>query len=130
MAIDDETARLMNNWAQWRAGASVGLAMSGAYDAAIRDTFDTPMPLLNGEALEVNQAVERLEAPLATAVTEYWCYSGNAVEKARRCGCALATLYRRLDQAHAGVHAYRRELLARVERMRKALSRSHSQIPA
>lgn len=122
MAIDAETTRLMTNWAQWRAGASVALAMSGAYDAAVRDTYDTPMPLLNGEALEVNQAVEGLEASLAKAVTEFWCYSGNAAEKARRCGCALGTLYRRLDQAHAGVHAYRRELVARAQRIRKALS--------
>lgn len=128
MSIDDETTRLMLNWAQWRTGASVSMAMSGCYTGmAAGDSYDTPMPLLNGEAIEVNQAVERLEPHQGKAVTEFWCYSGNPYEKAARLGCSPAAMYRRLEQAHAFVHAYRRELRAKAERARKALSQSHSE---
>lgn len=125
MAIDSETYRLMLNWAQWRSGASISVAISGAYDAALKDTYDTPMPLLNGEALEVNQAVERLEAHQSEAVIEFWCFSGNADEHARRLGVTKVTLYRRLDHAHRFIHAFRREQQARAERARAALSHSH-----
>lgn len=127
--IDGETERMMLNWARWRAGSSMGVAMTGAYENAVRDAWDVPMPLLNGEAIEVNQAVDRLEEHLRQAIVEYWFVSaGNASEKARMCGCSKMALYRRLDQAHRFVHAYRRELKARSERARKALSHSHGQI--
>ena len=125
MAIDSETSRLMQNWALWQSGASISCAVSGAYDAALKDAYDTPMPLINGEAIEVNQAVEAMAPHLAKAVREYWCKPASAHVVAMSCSCSIAALYRRLDQAHARVHDHRRVLKDRAARVRSALSHSH-----
>lgn len=121
MAVDAETYRLMENWARWRAGSPIGMAVSSAYSQQIKDAYDTPLPLMNGDAIEVNQAIERIEEHLQRAVLEYWCWSGVTQDKALRAGCgSVATLYRRLDQAHASIHAYRRELRRTSERLNRA----------
>lgn len=122
MAVDAETYRLMENWARWRAGCSMAIAVSSAYSQQAKDAYDTPLPLMNGDAVEVNQAVDRLEAHLQRAVTEFWCWSGVNQDKALRAGCgSVATLYRRLDQAHAFIHAYRHELRRASARMRAGI---------
>ena len=121
-AIEAETERLMLNWAQWRHGGSIRMAMSGAYDGMPRDPWDQPIPLMNGEAVDVQGAVDRLEQHQRVATEEFWLRTGNARDKARRCGCANErTLYRRLEQAHAFIRAYLNELRARAERTRKVL---------
>lgn len=122
MAVDTETYRLMENWARWRAGCSIGMAVSSAYSQQIKDAYDTPLPLMNGDAIEVNQAVDRLELHLQRAVVEFWCWSGQTQDKALRAGCgSVATLYRRLDQAHAFVHAFRREQRRSSERLKQSV---------
>lgn len=122
MAIDTETYRLMENWARWRAGVTIGMGVSSAYSQQIKDAYDTPLPLMNGDAVEVSQAVDRLEPYLQSAVIEYWCWSGSYQDKAMRAGCgSVATLYRRLDQAHAFVHAFRREQRRASERLRQGV---------
>lgn len=122
MAIDTETYRLMENWARWRAGCGIALAVSGAYSQQAKDAYDTPLPLMNGDAVEVNQAVDRLELHLQKAVIEYWCWSGSFQEKVLRSGCGSErTMYRRLDQAHAFVHAFRREQRRASERLKQGV---------
>ncbi len=121
MALDPEMTRLMLNWTQWRCGGSIRMAMSGAYDGMPRDPWDEPIPLMNGEAVDVEAAVERLEEHIRKATEEFWLRTGNARDKAKRCGCSEAALYRRLDQAHAFVRAYLNELRARGQRAKQAL---------
>lgn len=126
MAIDAETNRLMQNWALWRSGSLTGVPSSGAYELEGRGSrAELPMPLINGDAVEIDQAVGQLDAPLKLAVEEYWLRAGSIEEKARRCGCEARTLYRRLDRAHAGIHANRRAKREASERQRKARSHSH-----
>jgi hypothetical protein len=128
MAIDADTERMMVNWALWRSGSLTGVAVSGAYELEARGRYEeTPMPLINGEACEVDQAVARLDAPLKLAVEEYWLRTGPVVDKARRCGCEAKTLYRRLDRAHESIKAFREERQRASERARAELSHSHDQ---
>lgn len=127
MAIDAETERVMRNWAMWRAGSLTGVPVSGAYDLeAPGHRGDTAIPLINGEAVEVEQAVQAIDEQLRTVLEEYWLKSGPIEMKARRCACCVATLYRRLDRAHAAIKAHRAELRKSAERKRQAYARSHS----
>ena len=125
MAIDNETTRLMTSWAMWRTGGSThGMAVSTAFSEA-RDSYDTPMPLINGEALEVDQAVHAMRPELQRVVIQFWCKRGTVAERAARAGCGMRTFYDRLDQAHAAVHAHRAELRRRLGAFRKSVFRSH-----
>lgn len=123
--IEAETTRLMENWAAWRRGDSISCAVSAAYREAIRDTYDTPLPLINGEALDVDKAIGRLEQHLQKAVEEFWVRRGQQHQIARACGCSMRAVYRRLDQAHRFIHAFLHELKERGERARQ--QRRHSQ---
>ena len=128
MAIDTETERMMNNWALWRSGSMTGCAVSGAYELEARGRHgDTPMPLINGEAVEIDQAVQLLDYTQRSAVEEFWLRTGPVVDKARRCGCAVAALYRRLERAHQAIRAHRQQLLERAQRIRDAYAHSHSE---
>ena len=124
VAISFETERVMTNWARWRTGALVGLSVSGAYQLEAKGPrAETPIPIINGEAVEVDQAVQSLDAPLKGAVEEYWLRSGPVVDMARRLGCGVTTLYRRLERAHQAVELFRHQLRARTLRMREAFLR-------
>lgn len=128
MAIDAETERMMLNWAMWRSGSLTGVAVTGAYELEARGRREeTPIPLINGEACEVDEEVQLLDAALKMALEEYWLRTGPLVDKARRCGCGLATLYRRLERAHFRINSELRRKRQQNERQRQALSHSHSQ---
>lgn len=124
MKLDAETTRVMENWAGWRRGDSIGAAVSSAY-RDVRDAYDMPLPLINGEAVDVQKAIDRLEPHQAKAVEEFWVRRGQLHQIVRACGCSKAALYRRLDQAHRFIHAFLAELKTRAERLRK--ERAHSQ---
>lgn len=121
MAIDEETHRLMSNWAAWQSGASISLALSGAYALEARGRrAEMCMPLLNGEALDVDRAVEQLDLSLHQVIREQWLRGGTAVQKARACRCHVDTFYKRLDVAHAHIRSYlaERERAAQLQRAR------------
>lgn len=107
MAIAAETSRMMRNWARWKTGAPIGLAVSSAYQLEGRGRREeAPIPLLNGEALDVDKAVHDLPGELYHVVEQYWLKRGTMRDRARRCHCSEATFYRRLDDAHSRVHIY------------------------
>jgi hypothetical protein len=115
-----EIHRLMSNWAQWKVGgASISLALSGAYRLAARGRRDAgSVPLIDGEALAVDHAVTSLPRELRQAIEARWLdelpdqhgrprkrRSASLTARAQACGCSLPTYYRRLDRAHEQVMA-------------------------
>lgn len=63
----------MQNWARWKSGAPIGVAISGAYDLEAPGRRDVgSMPLLNGEAADVDQAVSALPPELYDVITVHW----------------------------------------------------------
>lgn len=134
-AEEAETRRLMLNWAQWKSGASISVAVSQAWRLEARGRrADAAIPLLNGEAAEVDAAVDALPSELHQAVVEYWCKRGNVEKKARACHCSVATFYRRLAEAHSRIRALmqaRRDQAARVrqghEEQRARASRAYDE---
>lgn len=134
VAMAAETERLMRNWARWRSGVPIGLAVSGAYDLeAPGRREETPIPLLNGEAVDVEEGVQALPTELKLVVYVHWLdrdlqekwIGGKATtdRRARRCRCAVATYYRRLGHAHARIHLHLDHL--RDRRRRIALVLGH-----
>jgi len=113
--VDHETERLMQNWARWRSGVSVSVGVSSAYQLEARGRrSETPMPLINGDAVLVDQAVEALPDGLKIVLIEYWVRGGRNEQKLKRCRCTERTFYRRLEDGNTRV---RRE----VEARRKAI---------
>lgn len=124
MAIDAETYRLMENWARWRivGGGLDGMPLSGAYALeAPGRREEVSIPLLNGEAIDVDHVVRELLPELKTVVHEYWCRVGGDAVKARKCGCSLSTFRRRLDEAHSRIRVCLDEKHARNRRTAEAL---------
>lgn len=104
MAIDAETERLMQNWARWKSGAGVAMAVSSAYNLEATGAWgETPMPLIDGDAIMVDAAVESLPDGLKVVLIEYWVRGGLIDQKVRRCRCTRRTFYRRLDDANRKV---------------------------
>ena len=121
--ISDETKRVMENWALWRSGGLVDSSSSRAYELEARGIrAETPLPMMIGEAIEVDAAVQKLDRDLRLVVEERWLRTGPMHEMAKRLGCALMTIYRRLERAHRAIDAYRRE---RRDRLRARYSHSH-----
>lgn len=104
MAIDAEITRIMTNWARWKSGVSLRAGVSAAYDMESHGRREeAPVPLANGEAMDVDAVVVMLPEELCTPVREWWLRGGTVEAKAKRCRCAVATLYRRLEHAHERV---------------------------
>jgi DNA-directed RNA polymerase specialized sigma24 family protein len=121
VAIDADTQRMMNNWACWRSGVLIGTPISGAYDLEARGLREeTSMPLLNGEALDVEAAVRQLPHELHAVVCEYWLRNGSSAQKARKCRCAAKTFYRRLEQAHSRIRIHLDSVRERSRKMAEA----------
>lgn len=122
MSIDAETERLMRNWARWKLGAPIGLALTGAYELEARGRREeSSIPLLNGEAGDVDQGVELLPEELRQIVRAYWLGKGTTEEKARRARCALRTFWRRLEHAHSRIREHLDRLRRRSRRVAEAL---------
>lgn len=120
MAVNAETTRLMTNWARWKSGVSISAAVSSAYNMEGHGRRDeTPTPLINGEAVDVDAAVKLLPAELVDVVAVWWLRGGRAEDKAARCKCSVASLYRRLDYAHGRIRAHLSALRERGNRMRR-----------
>jgi hypothetical protein len=113
------TQLLMENWARWKSGVSISVAVSrwGLEARGRRDV--SSIPLLNGEAADVDSAVDALPPELRQAVVEYWLKKGTAEKHARACRCELRTFYRRLDHAHERIRALLRAKRDQAERARR-----------
>lgn len=121
MSIDADTERLMLNWARWRSGTLIGTPISGAYDLeAPGRREEASIPLLNGEAVDVEEAVRQLPHELHAVVCEYWLYSGSAGKKAKKCRCALRTFWLRLERAHSRIRIHLDSVRERARKIGEA----------
>lgn len=118
--LSEDFVRLMRNWARARAGllASLGLAMSSIYDGPIRiDRNPEPrIPVLEGDAQNVSEALMRVPARYRQAVELFWDMEGASLRQlARRCG-------------KEGVNYFTFEswVIIGHERLREALDRSNA----
>lgn len=127
-----EILRLMENWARWKSGAGVAAPVSQAWTLEAKGTRSgTPTPLLNGEAADVDAAVDALPEHLRLVVNVHWRdivpdLKGRAREqrgatmalRAKACRCSVRSYYRWLDQAHARVLALMAARRVEAERAR------------
>ena len=86
-ALDHHFVRAMRNWARWSAGSSMGYAQSSAYDGVIGDGWDgSGIPLLEGEAKDVQAAMGAIDRRYSHAVRLFWEREGESLPRlARRC---------------------------------------------
>lgn len=128
MAIDADTTRMMTNWARWRDGSGMGgCAITAAYDLEARGRREeVSVPLINGEAVDVDGAVGLLRPELKQAVVQWWCKGGTIERKAKVCGCWPKTLYNRIEEAHRQIHAHLRDLRERGRQARELYARKVS----
>jgi hypothetical protein len=99
----DEIVRLLNNWAMWQAGGSNGGESSfPAYRlAAPGPRFGNVMPVLSGEAEDVNKVILTLQVRYQQPLRMHYCWPGRSDRsKALACNCCLNTYKSRLDDAH------------------------------
>lgn len=105
--IDWIEQRLLN-WARWKLGADGGSMGYAAVDLTnptpgIRDPYaEAAIPTNAIEAADTDDAVQRLHpGELRATVIEYYVGAGTYTDKLRRLVCSKATMYARIDQAHA-----------------------------
>ena len=128
-----ETARLMTNWARWKSGAGISVATSSAFNLEARGRREaTSIPLLNGEASDVDHAVDALPPDLHKVIAVHWldefidrrgktrrAQHANEQQRARACGCAPSTYWTRLKHAHERIRAVMRAKRQQAERARE-----------
>ena len=113
---------MMLNWAAWRDGGAQadGISMTNAYDLAPRGRRDPQATtLLNGEAIDVEAAVNALPPDLHIVIVEYWTKKGNSEKHARACRCGVRTFYYRLEHAHERIRALLQAKRDQAERARR-----------
>jgi len=123
--VDSETERLMQNWARWKSGVRMSVAISSAYNLEAAGRYnETPLPPIDGDAILVDAVVEALPDGIKLVLTEYWVRGGRFEQKVARCRCTVSTFYRRLEdgnrQVRRGIEE-RRQHYARLQATRQAL---------
>jgi hypothetical protein len=117
--LDDHFVRLMRNWATATVGSSREYSMSTAYDGLIGgDSYDSSMPVIRGEAIDVDVAFQVLEIKERQAVQLYWLYEGRSFRwLAGRLRCSDKTVVERCISGHVVLRAElrrRRNLLGQI----------------
>lgn len=127
MARIDWIEERLQNWARWRLArggsgvmgyAAVNLVDS---DAGRSGYITAAVPISDAEAAATDEAVQRLSPRgLVLTVFEVYCGRDGLEDKARRLSCSVATVHRRVEQAHEQLreHFLAREDKARNERAR------------
>jgi len=112
--INDDIERRLRNWADWhysgRSATGGGAAISSIYKAGPRGRrAGSIMPVINGEALDTDAAVNRMPVDLRNVLRAHylrvspsgrWLGTLSAGRVAEAIGCARSTLASRLDLAH------------------------------
>ncbi len=100
---NDEIVRLLNNWAMWMAGDRVSASSPfPAYNLALPGPrAGNVMPVLNGEAEDVDTVICTLPVRFQQPLRMHYCWPGRADRsKAKSCNCCLNTYKTRVDDAH------------------------------
>lgn len=119
--LPEHFMRLMRNWVRAKSGG-MGFAISGAYSGIAPDTFDGPsMPILLGEAADVDRALERVPLRERAAVMVFWQFEGRSLPWfGRRLGLDYRTAQTRIMAGHNLVQRELRTLAEATARLAEA----------
>jgi hypothetical protein len=105
MSRVEEVERRLLNWARWRIGGSsggLGFAKTSMGNQSGGSRYrESVIPTNAAEAMETDDAVKGLEADLRDVVEQHYGEGLSVALVAVRRGRSAATIYARLDRAHA-----------------------------
>lgn len=118
--LPEDFIRKMRNWARSNLGGGM-YAMTSAYDGVRSDGYDTQMPILDGEAQDVDAALMTVPNRFRQAVMLFWTYEGRELTwLARRLECDYRAVERRVRQGHMLVIAQLARQRFAADRYREA----------
>jgi len=100
---NQELVRLLTNWAMWLAGGKRPTSSPyPAYNLAPPGPrYGNIMPVLSGEAEDVDHIIISLPARYQQPLRMHYCWPGRSDRsKAASCSCCLNTYKARLSEAH------------------------------
>ena len=120
-ALPEHFMRLMRNWVRAKSGG-VGFAVSGAYSGIAPDSYDGPsIPILMGEAADVDRALERVPLRERAAVMVFWQFEGRSLPWfGRRLNLDYRTAQARIMKGHELVQCELRVLADATARLAEA----------
>lgn len=81
-ALDEHTVRLLRNWARWFSGSSDAYARTSAYDDCQGGGWgDGGVPILSGEAQDVDAALHAIDQRYRRAVMMFWLHEGESLQR-------------------------------------------------
>lgn len=105
MARVDWVEDRLQNWARWWLGrrGELGYGSTNPLGAGGGGRYrEASIPIMDAEASATDEAIGRLQpAGLGLTVREFYAGAGGIADKAARLCCSEATIYRRIEQAHA-----------------------------
>lgn len=122
---DEEIERRCLNWARWKlggGGGSTGYArVSPGMEPSGSRYRESRIPTNDCEAEETDRAIRSLDPDLAKTVTVHYTSPHGFEWQARELGIAVATMYRRIERAHAllarWIEERRRDAVAERQRL-------------
>ena len=134
-SIDDDLERRLQNWARWTADAGPysTARISIVYSGGARGRRAEPsMPLISGEAVELDMLIGRLSTSHRDALRAHYARRGPAgqwlgtlseMAVAQALGCARSTLHERLASA-------RKRLVVELADRRRTMAQARQQFEA
>lgn len=118
-ALDEHFIRAMRNWARWFVGSSEAYSSTSAYDGVSVDCWgDNSIPILSGEATDVDTALHAIDQRYRHAVMIFWTHEGESLPRmAQRIRPAL-----HFETAQRWVMRGHEELRAELSRRRAAVA--------
>jgi len=126
-ALDEHFIRMMRNWARVAVGTSEAFSFTGAYDGIGADCWgETGIPVLTGEAADVDAALQAIDQRYRGAVVLFWTREGESLPRLAvriRPGMHYETAQGWVMRGHELLRAelHRRREVARVVRARNEL---------
>lgn len=128
--LDEHFVRLMRNWALVTVGNSAAVAFTGAYDGMAGDGYGTSgIPVLLGEARNVDEAMQLIDQRYRRAVFLFWTREGESLPRlAARIRPLMdyRTAQTWIVYGHEELRAQLRMLRARTHRLHMEASRLYS----
>ena len=93
----------LNAWAEWharRGDSGLGFPRECSYTRLQARSGSGFKAEVDDAAWETHRGVNALIIERRAAVFSFYVRRGLVIQKARDCGCSVATLYRRIDAAH------------------------------
>jgi hypothetical protein len=104
MAKIEDIERRLLNWARWRdmAGSGgLGYAAVKLEGGGTRGGYrEAKVPVIDCEAAEMDELVQRLPSELRFTLEVCYCESGGETTRMERLMCARSTIHARITQAH------------------------------